>query len=137
MSRVLRIHHVAFAHDRSATPQDAFANLLGIPVCHEEDVDDAFVERMIPAGEGFVQTLEATGPGVIEKFVAKRGNALHHVAFEVDDLDDLEAGLRAKGVRLVDEAARPGGMGTMIAFIHPSEFRGLLVELVQVPEGPA
>ncbi len=65
----------------------------------------------------------------------KRGNALHHVAFEVEDLAGYLTELREEGVRLVDDHPRPGGMGTMIAFIHPSEFDGLLVELVEVPAG--
>ncbi len=101
-----------------------------MPVCHHED-GPGFTERMIPVGDGFIQTLEATGPGLIEGFVGKRGSALHHVALEVDDLDGYLGWLREKGVHLIDEHPRPGGMGTMIAFVHPREFDGLLVELVE------
>jgi methylmalonyl-CoA/ethylmalonyl-CoA epimerase len=133
MPQVLRIHHCAFAHDATRSPDQRFADLLDMPVCHSEEVD-GFTERMIPAGDGYVQTLEATGPGVVEKFVAKRGSALHHIALEVDDIDGYLETLKTKGVQLIDEKARPGGMGTMIAFIHPSEFDGLLVELVEVRE---
>ena len=128
----LRIHHVAFAHPKTSKPHDRFEQLLGMPVCHSED-GPGFVERMIPVGDSYVQTLEATGPGVAEKFVEKRGPALHHIAFEVEDLDRHLRRLRERGVRLIDEEPRPGGMGTMIAFIHPEEFHGLLVELVEVP----
>ena len=103
-----------------------------MPVCHSQDVP-GFVERMIPVGDSYVQTLEATGPGVVERFVGKRGPALHHIAFEVEDLDAHLGRLRDQGVRLIDEKPRPGGMGTMIAFIHPGELHGLLVELVEVP----
>ena len=101
-----------------------------MPVCHQEE-GPGFRERMIAVGDGFVQTLEATGPGLIERFVGKRGSALHHVAFEVADLDGYLQWLRGKGVHLIDEQPRPGGMGTMIAFVHPREFGGLLVELVE------
>ena len=128
----LRIHHVAFAHGEASAPQDRFEELLGMPVCHQEE-GPGFRERMIPVGDGFVQTLEATGPGLIERFVDKRGSALHHVAFEVDDLDGYLSRLREKGVHLIDEHPRPGGMGTVIAFVHPREFGGLLVELVETP----
>lgn len=128
----LRIHHVAFAHGESSAPQDRFRELLGMPVCHQEE-GPGFTERMIPVGDGFVQTLEATGPGLIERFVSKRGSALHHVAFEVENLDGYLRELRRKGVHLIDERPRPGGMGTMIAFVHPREFGGLLVELVETP----
>ena len=126
----LRIHHVAFAHTGGSAPHHRFAELLGVPVCHEED-GPGFHERMLPVGDGFVQTLEATGPGVIGKFVGKRGSALHHVAFEVEDIDEYLRRLRDLGVRLIDEHPRPGGMDTMIAFVHPREFDGLLVELVE------
>lgn len=127
-----KIHHVAFAHGKGSSPQDRFEELLGMPVCHKED-GPGFRERMIPVGEGFVQTLEATGPGLIDRFVGKRGSALHHVAFEVEDLAGYLRWLRAKGVDLIDQHPRPGGMGTMIAFVHPRSFGGLLVELVQTP----
>ena len=84
-------------------------------------------------GDSYVQTHEATGPGIVEKFVGKRRPTLDHVAFEVEDLDPHLRRLRQHGVRLIDQEPRPGGMGTMIAFIHPKEFHGLLVELVEVP----
>jgi len=121
---------VAFAHTPTSAPHDRFAGLLGVPVCHEED-GPGFVERMLPVGDGFVQTLEANGPGVVSKFVAKRGSALHHIAFEVEDIQEHLRRLRSLGVRLIDEHPRPGGMGTMIAFVHPREFDGVLVELVE------
>ena len=126
----LRIHHVAFAHTPTSAPHDRFAELLGVAVCHEE-VGPGFIERMLPVGDGFVQTLEATGPGVVGKFVTKRGSALHHIAFEVEDIEEHVRRLRSLGVRLIDEHPRPGGMDTMIAFVHPREFDGLLVELVE------
>jgi methylmalonyl-CoA/ethylmalonyl-CoA epimerase len=90
---------------------------------------------MLDAGGASVQLLEATGPGVIDKFVRERGPALHHVAFEVTDIGAAVADLRRRGVRLVGRAPRPGGMGTMIAFIHPHACAGLLVELVESVPG--
>lgn len=105
-----------------------------MPVCHQED-GPGFTERMLPVGNGFLQTLEAGGPGVVSKFVDKQGSALHHIALEVEDLDGYLQWLRSKGVRLIDEQPRPGGMGTLIAFIHPREFGGLLVELVEIRPG--
>ena len=78
-----------------------------------------------------VQTLEASGDGVIQRFLDRRGPGLHHVAFEVDRIDAALDALRDRGIRLVDEVARAGGMGTRIAFVHPSAFGGMLVELVE------
>ncbi len=88
---------------------------------------------MFPVDEGTaIQTLQPTGEGVVERFLERRGPALHHVAFEVADVDAAVVALRAAGARLVDEVPRPGGGGTRIAFVHPSSCGGMLVELVQV-----
>lgn len=131
---ITRLHHVAFAHGEGERPFDAFASLLGLGVTHVED-GDGFIERMTPVGDCYLQTLEATGKGVVERFVGRRGAALHHIALGVTDLEDALTELRAAGARLVDEQPRRGGMGTRIAFIHPESFGGLLVELVEEP-GP-
>jgi len=129
---ILRVHHVAFAHREGEQPFAALERLLGLQVTHSEDMGD-FVERMLPAGDCYVQMLEATAPGVVQRFLDRRGPALHHVAFAVADLDAALAELRDAGARLVDEQPRPGGMGTRIAFLHPSAVGGLLVELVEEP----
>jgi methylmalonyl-CoA epimerase len=92
---------------------------------------------MIPAGDAYLQLLEATGPGVIERFLGRRGPGLHHAAFEVSDIDEAVADLRSRGVRMVDETPRPGGMGTRIAFVHPAACPGLLLELVESPAAGA
>ncbi len=134
-TRVRGIHHVAFAHSEDRPLHPALEGLLGLATCHTES-GEGFVERMVPAGDGFVQSLEATGDGAIQRFLDRRGPALHHVAFEVDDIAAAVAELRDKGVRLIDEQPRRGGMDTTIAFIHPSEFAGMLVELVEVDVTP-
>jgi methylmalonyl-CoA/ethylmalonyl-CoA epimerase len=132
-ARVRRIHHVAFAHSAGPRPDVRLAELLGLAAVHE-DRAPGFIERMVAVGEGFVQTLEPTQRGLVERFVGKRGAALHHVAFEVEGLEELLGELRSRGVPLVDDVPRPGGMGTSSAFIHPSALDGLLVELVEVPD---
>ena len=126
--RVTRLHHVAFAHWGDQAPGQ-LADLLGLP-CVAEEHADGFVERMLPAGDSFVQLLEGTGPGVVGRFLERRGPGLHHIALEVSDLDEAVADLIERGVRMVDQAPRPGGMGTQIAFVHPAASGGLLVELV-------
>jgi methylmalonyl-CoA/ethylmalonyl-CoA epimerase len=131
--RVTRLHHVAFAHTGEAVP-GLLSDLLGLPCSHEESAA-GFVERMLPAGDGFLQLLEPTGPGTVGRFVARHGPGLHHVAFEVSSLDEAVADLRARDVPLAGDAPRPGGMGTRIAFVHPSACAGLLVELVEPVTG--
>ena len=125
------IHHVAFAHTNSDV-LNGLEGLFGLS-CGEPEDGPGFVERMFPVGGGYLQTLEASGAGVVEKFVERRGAALHHVAFQVADIDEALDDLRSRGTRLVDSHARRGGGETRVAFIHPSECGGLLVELVEEP----
>lgn len=127
--RVVGLHHVAFAHGSDLTCVKELGEFL--QVAPEEERADGFVERMFPIGDAWVQTLEADGDGVVQRFLDKRGPSLHHIAFAVDEIEVALADLRSRGVRLVDERPRPGGMGTRIAFLHPSAFAGLLVELVE------
>jgi methylmalonyl-CoA/ethylmalonyl-CoA epimerase len=131
--RVIGLHHVAFAHRDPEVPA-LLGDLLGLR-CANEEAADGFTERMLDAGGTSVQLLQATGSGVIDKFVRERGPALHHVAFEVSDIGAAVADLRSRGVRFVDQAPRRGGMGTMIAFVHPRSCAGLLVELVDTAPG--
>jgi methylmalonyl-CoA epimerase len=129
--RVTGLHHVAFAHDGAgADVPGALGDLLGLSCTHLESAA-GFTERMLPVGNGYLQLLEATGPGIISSFIERRGAGLHHVAFEVPDLDEAVSDLHGRGVRMVDDAPRPGGMGTRIAFVHPSSCHGLLLELVE------
>ena len=67
----------------------------------------------------------------ISKFLEKRGGGIHHVAVEVEDIEAALAGLKAKGMRLIDESPRVGAEGCLVAFVHPSSANGVLLELVQ------
>jgi methylmalonyl-CoA/ethylmalonyl-CoA epimerase len=133
---VVRIHHVAFASGPGEEPLGGNLALLGLGCVHVEQ-GAGFVERMAPVGEGYLQLLEASGGrDVVSRFVERRGAALHHVAFEVDDIDGAITELLAAGVRMIDASPRPGGMGARIAFAHPSSFGGLLVELLEEAPSP-
>jgi methylmalonyl-CoA/ethylmalonyl-CoA epimerase len=133
--RVTALHHVAVAHGDDPTCERAFTDLLGEAI-HTED-GPGFLERMYPAGDAYLQTLEASGEGVVQRFLDKRGPGLHHVAFAVDAIDEALEDLEARGVPLIDRTARAGGMGTRIAFLHPSATGGILVELVEDEEAGA
>ncbi len=129
--RVLGIHHVAFAHGPESHTRDALEKLLNLSQSHQE-TGPGFTERMLPvSSDCYIQLLEATDDGVIQRFVSRRGSALHHVAFEVDNLDAALATITKSGAEMIDETPRVGGLGTRIAFLHPSSFDGLLVELVE------
>ena len=82
-------------------------------------------------GAGYIELIHPTDPeGAIAKFLAKRGNTVHHVAMRVDDLEPSLDRLAANGVRLIDTAPRTGAHGWRIAFIHPESCGGVLFELV-------
>ncbi|MCC6313155.1 MAG: methylmalonyl-CoA epimerase [Thermomicrobiales bacterium] len=90
------------------------------------------------AGLGYVEVICPTDPdGPIARFLAKRGEGMHHVAYRVDDLADTLGRLAAAGVRLIDREPRSGAYGWRIAFVHPESCAGVLTELVEVPAGDA
>ncbi|HYF10736.1 MAG TPA: VOC family protein, partial [Actinomycetota bacterium] len=104
---------------------------------HRERVEAQGVEEVLFAvGGSYVQLLGALGPDTpVGRFLERRGAGVHHVAYRVPDVAAALNDLRARGVRLVDEAPRPGSRGTTIAFVHPASMEGVLVELVQERRG--
>jgi methylmalonyl-CoA epimerase len=90
---------------------------------------------MLSVGNAMLELIEPVGTeGVIAKFIESRGEGIHHVCLEVDDIDKTLASLAAKGVRLIDKVAREGIEGR-VAFIHPKAMNGVLIELVEKKKG--
>ena len=118
-----------------------YRDALGLEIEAPEDVASQKVRaHFIPLGNPAEQTgaslelLEATDPSSpIAKYLEKRGPGLHHITLRVDDIAAALARLKAHGVRLIDEAPRPGAHGSLVAFIHPSSAHGVLVELTERP----
>ena len=131
-----KIEHVALAVNDLEASLAHYRDVWGIEASHRERVEDQGIEEaMLPLGESYLQLLGATGPDTtVGKFLERRGEGLHHIAYEVDDLEAALAELKAKGVPLIDEAPRRGGRGHMVAFVHPKGNHGLLVELIQAPK---
>jgi methylmalonyl-CoA epimerase len=100
---------------------------------HRERVVDQGVEEVLfAAGSSYVQLLGALGPDTpVGRYLAKHGEGVHHVAYRVANVVDALEHLQRQGAQLVDHAPRPGSRGTLIAFVHPRTFGGVLVELVQ------
>lgn len=132
---ILDIDHVGIAVEDLDGSVERYRRTLGIEPAHRERVDDQGVEEVLFAvGTSFIQLLGALGPDTpVGTFLAKRGPGVHHVAYRVDDVAATLARLRHEGVRLVDEAPRRGSRDTLIAFVHPKDMGGVLVELVQGP----
>ena len=115
-----------------------YRDALGLDVEAPEEVRTQRVRaHFIPLGQSALELLEATAAdSAIAKFVDKRGPGIHHVTLRVEDIKGTLDHLRARGVRLVDEAPRPGAEGAQVAFIHPSATHGVLVELKQPAPPP-
>ncbi len=131
-----KIEHVALAVSDLDAAVAHYEAVWGLQVEHRERVEDQGVEEaMLPLGESYLQLLGATGPDTtVGKFLERKGEGLHHIAYEVDDLEGALAELKSKGVPLIDETPRVGGRGHLVAFVHPKGNHGLLVELIQAPQ---
>ena len=138
-----RIDHVGIAcHDleeKIAFYESTFGLIV---VSREVNEQQGIKEAMLhvadgPAGSSYVQLLEPLHPDTpVGRFLAKRGEGVHHVGYGVDDVTAALEAIGAKGVRLLDERPRHGSMGAAIAFLHPKDVGGVLTELVQAgPRG--
>jgi methylmalonyl-CoA/ethylmalonyl-CoA epimerase len=132
-----QIDHVGIAVSDLREAVERYRRAFGIEPVHRERMDDQGVEEVLFAvGESFVQLLGALGPDTpVGRFLGKRGPGVHHVGYRVASVADALEHLRAEGIGLIDEAPRPGSRGTTIAFVHPKDTGGVLVELVEVPGG--
>jgi methylmalonyl-CoA/ethylmalonyl-CoA epimerase len=132
---ILDIDHVGIAVDDLETSVESYRRTLGVEPTHRERIADQGVEEVLFAvGTSFIQLLGALGADTpVGRFLATRGPGVHHVAYRVDDVAVALSRLRSEGVRLVDEVPRRGSRDTLIAFVHPKDMGGVLVELVQAP----
>jgi methylmalonyl-CoA/ethylmalonyl-CoA epimerase len=128
------LDHIGIAVSDLGEALRFYRDALGLEVESPEDVPSQRVRaHFIPAGESALELLEATDDtSPIAKYTAKRGPGLHHITLRVDDIVAALATLKQRGVRLIDDAPRPGAHGSLVAFIHPSSAHGVLVELKQV-----
>ncbi len=133
-----RIDHVGIACRDLAERISFYESAFGLTVVSREVNEAQGVrEAMLhvadgPAGSSYVQLLEPLGADTpVGRFIARRGEGLHHVGYGVADVSAALAELGASGVRLIDERPRHGSMGAAIAFLHPAGVGGVLTELVQ------
>src|SRR5215813_3484458 len=110
-----------------------YRDSLGLAVELSEEVSSQRVRaHFVPVGQSSLELLEATASdSAIAKYIEKRGPGLHHITLRVDDISAALDQLKARGIRLIDEQARPGAEAALVAFIHPSSAHGVLVELKQ------
>jgi|SRR5579883_21442 methylmalonyl-CoA epimerase len=129
-----RIDHLGVAVKSIASAR-GFYESLGLHVSQEETIAHEQVRvAMVPVDEGRIELLEATSDdSPVGKFIAKRGEGLHHVALHVDDISATLENLKARGVRLVSDELQTGAGGHLYFFVHPSSTGGVLLEICQDP----
>jgi len=127
------LDHIGIAVGDLSQALAFYRDALGLEVEPPEDVPSQRVRaHFVPVGEATIELLEPTSAdSPIAKFIEKRGPGVHHVTLRVDDIRDTLGRLKARGVRLIDEAPREGAEGALIAFVHPASTHGVLVELKQ------
>ena len=131
--KILHIDHIGIAVKDLEKAGKFYSDILGIPVQEEEVVEEQKVRvAFLPITDSEIELLESTEPdGPVAKFIEARGEGIQHMAFRVENIEEALAELKAKGVRLIDQEPRKGAGGAKIAFIHPKETNGVLVEICE------
>jgi len=129
----MKLHHIGIAVGSLALARPVFEKLLGKPPESIEVVEEQKVRvAMFQVGESRLELLEATSEdSPVARSLAKRGQGLHHIALEVEDLAGTLRKLESAGVRLVDREPRRGAGNEQVAFLHPASAAGVLIELVE------
>ena len=132
-----RIDHIGVAVTDLDAAVGLYEESYGMALVHRETVTEQGVEAvLLDVGENHVELLRPlAGDTPVGRFLASRGPGLHHVAYQVPDVESALAALRDRGARLIDETPRTGIRGSRVAFVHPRSAGGVLTEIVQPAEG--
>ena len=132
---IKKIDHIGIAVNSIEEAVKLYTDVLGLGVKGIEIVADQEVKTaIIPVGDSKIELLESTNPeGTIARYIEKKGEGIHHLAFEVSNIQDALQTLAQQGVALIDEKPRNGVENTRIAFLHPKETK-VLIELVEPGE---
>ena len=128
-----KINHIGIAVQSLDATLPFYRDALGMAFKGEEEVAEQKVKvAMLQVGESKIELLEPTSPdSPIAKFMEKNGPGIHHIAYEVKDIEAAIAHMKEQGARMIDEQPRNGAHGTRIAFVHPKSSNGVLTELCQ------
>jgi methylmalonyl-CoA epimerase len=131
-----RIDHVGVAVEDLDAAIALYEGTYGMELVHRETVEEQGVEAvLLDVGENHVELLRPLGPDTpVGKFLSRKGAGLHHVAYQVTDIEAVLASLKDAGTRLIDEAPRTGIRASRVAFLHPAATGGVLTEIVQPAE---
>jgi methylmalonyl-CoA/ethylmalonyl-CoA epimerase len=127
----MQFDHAGVATDDAMGMAELYGDLFGLEITHEEEFDGMHVV-FLDVGDGYFELLEPLAEdGTIARYLANRGTGIHHLALGTADIDAALERVREYDVRLVDEEPRPGAWGHEVAFLHPKDTGGVLVEFVQ------
>lgn len=134
MSAIKRIDHVAIVVDDISSALDFWRDAMQLDVTHVEDVPDQdSIVAFLPLGDSEVELVKPTTPDSgVARFLSKRGPGIHHICFEVDDIESCLDHLEDTGVRLINTEPVIGTGGKRIAFVHPDSTHGVLIELYEL-----
>lgn len=129
----MKIDHLGIAVRSISDSLAFYSDVLGLEMAGSETVPDQGVRvALLPVGESRIELLEPVSEETpVGRFISKRGEGLHHICYEVDDLTARLNELRSRGARLLDGYPRRGAEGRQVAFLHPASANGVLVELVE------
>lgn len=129
-----KIYHLGYAVEDIEAATRFYRDSFGVEPEEPEEVEDqGIIATMFQVGDSTIELVQPTRPdSPVGKFLEKKGEGFHHVAFEVEDLDKSLAELEARGVELIDLEPRIGAGGTRMAFVHPRSAFGVLTELVEL-----
>jgi methylmalonyl-CoA/ethylmalonyl-CoA epimerase len=131
--KIKHIDHIGIAVKSIEQAGKFYTEYLGLKIKEIENIADQKVNvAFLPITDSEVELLESTHPdGPVARYIDARGEGVQHIAFRVENLEEALAELKGKGIRLIDEKPRKGAGGALIAFIHPKETNGVLVEICQ------
>ncbi|MDR2520346.1 MAG: methylmalonyl-CoA epimerase [Bacteroidales bacterium OttesenSCG-928-I14] len=130
---ISRIEHIGIAVKSIENALFFYEKILGLDCYNVEEITDQGVKTaFFRIGDTKIELLEPSSEGsVIAKFIKKRGEGVHHIAFSVSNINDVLTEMKSKGVQLIDKMPRSGAEGLLIAFLHPKTTNNILIELCQ------
>ena len=131
--KIKHIDHIGIAVNSIEDAGKFYRDILGLEITGMENVAEQKVKvAFLPITDSELELLESTDPtGPVSRYIRTKGEGIQHIAFRVENLDEALTELKSKGIRLIDEESRPGAGGAKIAFIHPKETNGVLIELCE------
>jgi methylmalonyl-CoA/ethylmalonyl-CoA epimerase len=126
-----KIAHLGVAVKNIEEAEKLYTEVFSLKI-HDREQSGGMKASFIPVGDTAIELLQSTDPeGVIAKFVEKRGEGIHHIAYEVKDIRKILEYLKTKGFNLIDKEPRKGAHNSKVAFLHPKSTHGVLIELVE------